>query len=40
MKERAEGRKKDREIEKRKKVKSTNIGNSIPISTLGDCRRF
>lgn len=40
MKERAEGRKKDREIEKKKKVKSTNIGNSISISTPGDCRRF
>lgn len=40
MKERAEGRKKDREIEKKKKVKSTNIGNSISISTAGDCGGF
>ena len=39
-KERAEGRKKDREIEKKKKVKSTNIDNSISISTAGDCGRF
>lgn len=40
MKQRAEGRKKDREIEKKKKVKSTNIDNSISISTAGDCGRF
>ena len=40
MKQTAEGRKKDREIEKKKKVKSTNIDNSISISTAGDCGRF
>ena len=38
--ERKSRRKEESEIEKKKKVRTANIGNSIAISTAGDCRRF